>query len=159
MKLVLLISILLISTYCAKASDSERTDNKGLKFGNPLKFLNKCISDHECQPTEYCDHTGINPLGKCHAGKNLKESCVFDRHCKSKHCHLLKCVARKPVKDGPCAPNEHSECIQTQYCSHKENIYKCRDRSCGGMCLKDAHCLTNKCKVFKCQKPEEGCPK
>jgi hypothetical protein len=157
MKLILICSVLLISCYCVEGSDDERTKSKGLKFSNPLKFLNKCISDHECKPTEYCDHTGINPLGKCHAGKETKESCVFDRHCKSKNCHLMKCVARKPVRDGPCAANEHSECIQSQYCSHKENIYKCRDRLCHGMCLKDAHCITNKCKLLRCQRPEEGC--
>ena len=122
-------------------------------------LMGKCVSDHECQPFEYCDHSGINPIGKCTPGKELKSSCVFDRHCKSKHCHHMKCVVRKPVKDGPCAPNEHTECIPTQYCSHKEKIYRCRDRKCSGLCGKDAHCFSNKCTFFSCKKPAEGCPK
>ena len=120
-------------------------------------LFNKCITDHDCKAHEFCDHTGINPFGSCRTGKELKSSCVFDRHCKSKHCHLMKCVAKKPVKDAPCAPNEHSECIQNQYCSHKEKTYRCRDRSCSGYCLKDVHCISNKCSLFKCKKPESAC--
>lgn len=126
---------------------------------NPLKFMGKCLSDHECKTNEFCDHTGINPFGSCKVGKEVKESCILDRYCKSKHCHLMRCVPRKPVKDGPCSKDQHDECIATQYCSHKENIYKCRDRNCTGACIKDAHCLSNKCSFFMCKKPTEGCSK
>jgi hypothetical protein len=58
-------------------------------LNNPLKMLNKCISDKECKPLEYCEHSGINPFGSCHPGKDEKQSCVFDRHCKSKGIELL----------------------------------------------------------------------
>ncbi len=59
---------------------------------NPLKMLNKCISDHECKSHEFCDHTGINPFGTCHVGKEANRSCMFDRHCASKQCHHLKYI-------------------------------------------------------------------
>jgi hypothetical protein len=127
------------------------------KSANPLKLFNKCISDHECKTNEYCDHSGINPIGKCTIGKELKTSCMFDRHCQSKHCHLMRCVARKPVKDGPCAPNEHSECIPSQYCSSKQDTHKCRNRKCSGLCTKDAHCVSNKCSFLMCKKPHTVC--
>jgi hypothetical protein len=124
---------------------------------NPLKLFGKCVGDNECKTHEFCDHTGINPIGSCKVGKEVSKSCVFDRHCASKNCHLLKCVARKPVKDGPCTKDKHDECIPSQYCSHKENVYKCRDRSCHGMCSKNAHCLSNNCSFLICKKPKEGC--
>jgi hypothetical protein len=53
-------------------------------LNNPMKLFNKCITDGECKPNEYCDHSGINPFGSCHMGKEINEKCVFDRHCKSK---------------------------------------------------------------------------
>lgn len=40
-------------------------------FSNPLKIFNKCISDHECKNDEYCDHTGINPIGSCKQGTKI----------------------------------------------------------------------------------------
>ena len=55
------------------------------EFSNPLKLFNKCISDHECKNQEYCDHTGINPIGTCKLGNSNGHSCVFDRHCQSKY--------------------------------------------------------------------------
>ena len=73
------------------------------ELGNPLKFLGKCLQDKECKPIEYCEHQGINPIGSCKIGKESNQTCVFDRHCKSKICHHLKCRLKKPVKDGPCS--------------------------------------------------------
>jgi hypothetical protein len=122
-----------------------------------LNMLNKCITDKDCKPQEYCDHHGINPIGSCKQGHETNHSCVFDRHCRSKICHLLKCVNKKPVKDGPCTENHHEECLPTQYCSHQSKAYQCKDRKCSGLCGKDAHCLSNDCSVFKCKKPKEGC--
>lgn len=136
--------------------DNELRARRQLK--NPLKLFNKCISDHECKPDQFCDHTGINPIGSCADGKKLNDSCFFDRHCKSKNCHLLKCVNRKPVKDGPCTKDIHSECLPEQYCSNRDSkIYKCRDRKCSGVCSKDAHCISNKCSLLLCKKPDNGC--
>lgn len=39
-----------------------------INTSSPLKFLGKCISDHECEKTEFCDHIGINPIGECRIG-------------------------------------------------------------------------------------------
>ncbi len=66
---------------------------------NPFKMLG-CIKDKDCKSNEYCDHTGINPVGKCAVGKANQDSCIMDRYCRSKNCHHLKCVANKPIKDG-----------------------------------------------------------
>jgi len=33
--------------------------------GNPIKLLGKCITDSDCAANEFCDHTGLNPIGKC----------------------------------------------------------------------------------------------
>ena len=149
-KLTLVCLVLVSISYClASYEDRERRS-----------IFNKCISDHECKPMEFCDHSGINPLGSCKVGKELKSTCVFDRHCKSKVCHHMKCVNKKPVKDGPCNPHEHAECLPTQYCSSKnssKDLHKCRDRKCTGMCTKDAHCISNKCTFFSCKKNETAC--
>lgn len=69
----------------------------------------------------------------------------------------MKCVSRKPVKDGPCSKDQHTDCLKEQYCSSKEKMLKCRDRKCSGLCGKDAHCLSNKCSFFHCKKPNTGC--
>ena len=160
---------LLLSTIaivkCDDESDDESYDDdtpsivyKRELFKNPLKFLNKCISDHECKKDEFCDHTGINPFGKCALGKDKGQTCMMDRYCRSKACHLLKCVATKPVRDGPCSKDHHDECLPEQYCSHdRKESFKCRDRRCTSACLKDAHCLSNNCSFFRCKKPEKGC--
>ena len=55
MKLVFLLVIFIIHNVLIKAA-------------NPLAMLGKCISDHECEATEFCDHTGINPIGSCKIG-------------------------------------------------------------------------------------------
>ncbi|CAF0925631.1 unnamed protein product [Brachionus calyciflorus] len=123
-----------------------------------IALSNGSDSKNQQGPTdEFCDHTGINPIGSCKEGKKVNDSCVFDRHCRTKNCHLFKCVSRKPVRDGPCTEDTHSECIPEQYCSSREKTFKCRDRKCSGMCSKDAHCLSNKCSVLFCKKPEKGC--
>jgi hypothetical protein len=147
-------------------------------INNPFKLLGKCISDHECKPIEYCDHNGINPIGSCKVGKESDKSCLLDRYCQSKNCHHLKCVARKPVKDGnkinklfiffnstltkinlkgPCVKDQHTDCLEDQYCSKKDNEYRCKDRRCSGVCIKDAHCLSNNCRFLICKKPDTGC--
>lgn len=69
----------------------------------------------------------------------------------------MKCVARKPVKDGPCSKDKHEECLESQYCSAKDNTLKCRDRKCSGICTKDAHCTSNKCTILFCKEPANGC--
>lgn len=122
---------------------------------NPLGLINTCITDSQCKKhDEFCDHTGLNPIGSCRQGYVNGAKCTFDRHCRSKQCHTRRCVARKPVKDGPCSKDQHDECIETQYCSHKENIYKCRDRSYSGVCSKSEHCLSNRCFLLKCRRPK-----
>ena len=74
-------------------------------------------------------------------------------------CHHLKCVAKKPVIDGPCTKDQHTECIPEQYCHHeKKDIYVCINRKCSGLCAKNEHCLSNKCDLFHCKKPANGCP-
>lgn len=127
-------------------------------FQHPIKLLNKCISDHECGNNEYCDHVGVNPIGSCHQGKDLEQKCLFDRHCRSKYCHHFRCVSKKPVKDGPCTKNNHMECIESQYCSSTgKNGYVCKNRKCSGVCIKDAHCISDKCSFFACKRPQNGC--
>lgn len=133
-------------------------NKRDLGSKNPLKFIGKCLSDSECKKNEYCDHHGINPFGSCKAGKDNNQTCVMDRYCKSKVCHHLKCMARKPVKDGPCSKDQHQECIPEQYCHHvKKEEYICSNRKCSGLCGKDVHCLSNKCSLFHCKKPNTGC--
>ena len=132
---------------------SQTEASNPLKFlgdRNPLKMLGKCVSDHECKPTEFCDHTGINPFGSCRVGYPDNAKCHFDRHCKSKYCHLLKCVGKKPVRDGPCTKNQHDECLPEQYCSKSLNN-RCKDRKCKGWCKKDFHCLSGQCGFFRCK--------
>ena len=122
---------------------------------NPLGLINTCITDSQCKKhDEFCDHTGLNPIGSCRQGYVNGGKCTFDRHCRSKQCHSRRCVARKPVKDGPCSKEQHDECIESQYCSHKDNVYKCRDRSYSGACTKSEHCLSNRCFFFKCRRPK-----
>lgn len=153
----LIILALIGFNLCSEDSDNQ-TVQAPSQFFNPIKFFNKCISDHECQTGEYCDHTGINPFGSCKEGKKQNESCVFDRHCKSKYCHHFKCVSKKPVKDGLCSKDAHTECLQEQFCSKSGDKYKCQDRKCSGFCCKDAQCLSNKCAFyFLCRKPDNGC--
>ncbi|CAF0893184.1 unnamed protein product [Brachionus calyciflorus] len=121
MKSLVVFSILILIEFIFGQNSStneteiEYKENRPTNLINPLKFLGKCISDHECKSYEYCDHIGINPFGSCKEGRELNQKCVFDRHCKTKYCHLLKCVKRKPIRDGPCS--DHTECIQEQYCS------------------------------------------
>ena len=128
----------------------ELIDNKNyciIKISTCLKSLIS-IKAHK-----FCDHTGINPFDSCRTDKELKSSCVFDRHCKSKHCHLIKCVAKKPVKDL-CAKRALG--MHTESILHKQKTYRFDDRSCSGYCLKDVYCISNKCCLFKCKKPESG---
>lgn len=140
------LSLLFICLFSWPAESSIFSNN------NPLKLLGKCISDHECKPTEFCDHTGLNPFGSCRLGYENKASCHFDRHCKSKVCHSFKCEGKRPVRDGPCTKDQHDECLPEQYCS-KTAKYHCKDRKCKGACFKDYHCLSNNCSFFRCQKP------
>ena len=128
----------------------------GIYQTNGLSIFGKCVTDKECKDDEFCDHTGINPIGSCAQGKANNRSCVFDRHCRSKYCHHLKCIGKKPVKDGKCSRDHHEDCIESQYCSHRKGD-KCMDRKCSGICGKDAHCLSNNCSFFKCKKPANGC--
>ncbi|RMZ97625.1 hypothetical protein BpHYR1_021969 [Brachionus plicatilis] len=148
---------ILLNIICLIAHSSGLSELK--EFGNPLKLFNTCISDHQCEHNEFCDHNGINPIGSCTEGKKLGGSCFFDRYCQSKNCYLMKCVSRKPVLDGPCTEDNHSECLPEQYCSGRDDAYKCRDRKCYGFCGKDAHCLTNNCRFFRCERPSAGCDK
>jgi hypothetical protein len=61
--------------------DERRAYNRG--------FLNKCIQDKDCKPTEYCDHVWPNPIGSCTAGTQLGEYCILDRRCASKVTYCL----------------------------------------------------------------------
>lgn len=171
MKLIFLFLIIvpIISSYSQVEEEQEQEfanqalydfllSKRDLGSKSPLKFFGKCISDSECKPNEYCEHSGINPFGSCKIGKENKQSCVFDRHCRSKICHHLKCTSKKPVKDGVCSKDQHEECIAEQYCHHvKKEEYKCINRKCSGLCIKDAHCLSKNCSLLHCKKPEKGC--
>ena len=161
MKNILFIFVCIIQMIYCNIEIDNKVNKTSLSMQNPLKLMGKCISDHECKTHEYCDHTGINPFGSCKQGKETNHTCVFDRHCKTKNCHLLKCVTKKPVKDGVCTKDTHSECIPEQYCHHeiknKKDFYKCINRKCSGFCSKDAHCIANKCKFLRCEKPKYGC--
>ncbi len=107
---------------------------------------------------EYCNHTGINPIGTCTKRKDLGHICIRDAYCLSLNCYLLKCVSRKPIKGGTCSKNQHQECIEKQYCSQSAG-YKCIDRKCSGMCHHNYHCESNQCSFFKCKLPINGCNK
>lgn len=127
---------------------------------NILGAINKCVSDGDCKHhDEFCDHTGINPFGTCRKGYEVGQKCTFDRHCMSKHCHLMKCVARKPVKNGPCSKDQHHECIESQYCAiGSDKKFKCQDRTCSGWCSTHSQCMSNKCCwFFRCKQPKDGC--
>lgn len=127
---------------------------------NPLDVIKKCISDGDCKHhDEFCDHTGINPFGNCRKGYEVGTKCTFDRHCMSKHCHLMKCVNRKLVKDGPCSKDQHNECLESQYCA-KDTTYKCKDRVSSGWCSQHSQCLSNKCCwFFRCKQPNKDSDK
>lgn len=152
MKLLILLNIVCLIVHSYGFSELKQ-------FANPLKIFNTCISDHQCSHNQFCDHNGINPIGSCADGKKIGEKCILDRYCQSKNCYLLKCVQRKPVRDGPCTEDSHSDCIAEQYCSSRDKNFKCRDRKCFGFCNKDAHCLTDKCRFFRCERPIKGCEK
>lgn len=122
-----------------------------LDLKNPLELFNKCISDHECKPAQFCDHNGVNPIGSCVPGYPLGQSCHFDRHCASKYCHNYKCVAKKPLRNGPCQKNQHQQCLPDQYC---KNSF-CADRMCSGWCTNRKYCMSNKCCMFRCTKPSK----
>lgn len=126
---------------------------------NPLDVLKTCLTDSQCKEhEEFCDHTGINPIGSCRVGYELGAKCHFDRHCKTKHCHLTRCVSRKPVKDGLCSKNQHDDCIESQFCAKSGSVFKCKDRMCSGWCCRHSQCLSNKCSwLFRCTQPENGC--
>lgn len=125
---------------------------------NPFGVLKTCITDSQCKNHEdFCDHTGINPIGTCRAGYPNGAKCTFDRHCRSKNCSSRRCVGRKPVKDGPCSKDQHIECIDSQYCSSRSDsgAFMCRDRSYSGACVHSEQCLSRKCLFFKCRRPKD----
>lgn len=146
--------IILISSFIYFACIVPRTDSI-----NPLGILNSCVTDSQCKKhDEFCDHTGINPIGSCRTGYPNGARCTFDRHCGSKNCNSRRCVARKPIKDGPCSKDQHLECIETQYCStrsDKGSGLRCRDRSYSGACIHSEQCLSRKCLFFKCRRPKD----
>lgn len=112
--------------------------------------INVCFKDSECgDKAKFCDHHFPNPMGSCAKKHKNGEKCTFDRHCMSDKCNWNKCVASKPKKDGPCSKEQHHECIDSQYCSSQN---RCKDRHAnGGGCIKDQHCMSNKCSLFKCK--------
>lgn len=117
---------------------------------------NACATDSECKnEDEFCDHTGINPIGSCRLGYANGQTCGFDRHCMSKMCHFFKCVAVKPVKDALCSKDHHEDCIESQYCVLDKQIdrYKCVDRICSGWCNYSAKCMSNSCAWYLRCKP------
>lgn len=148
-----LLGIFMISLAYQIIEADERL-NRQKRLNNPLKMLGKCISDHECEPQEYCDHNGINPIGSCKLGYPDNAKCHFDRHCKSKYCHHYKCIGKKPVRDGKCNKDQHQECPIEQYCKEIGKLsYYCRDKKCSGFCFffKHQKCLSNSCLFFWCR--------
>ncbi len=118
-----------------------------------LSLANKCVTDSQCKSEEFCDHTGLNPVGSCRHGYPNDAKCHFDRHCSSKQCENFKCAAKKLTRDGPCDKDQHSQCLPEQYCREIGKLsYYCRDRKCSGFCFffKNHLCLSNKCNFFWC---------
>lgn len=142
------------------AEEDLKLKNATHRVGSFVSLLGKCISDHECKFNEYCDHTGINPIGSCKLGKELGASCALDRYCQTKQCHVFKCMRRKPERDATCQAYQHEECVTEQYCAKQtKDSFKCIDRKCRGFfCVKSAQCLSNRCFFFWCMKPDNGCP-
>lgn len=136
--------IILVLTFLASLIYSTQS--------SALSIFKTCAVDSNCdsKKDEFCDHKGVNPIGTCTKRHKVGSKCNFDRHCASKNCNWSKCVARKPKKDGPCTKEQHTDCIETQYCSKN----KCTDRKLSGTCTKSAECMSNKCSVFTCQKYE-----
>jgi hypothetical protein len=156
MEFTFILLIFLLSLSFTTVKPYSWYDQREIK--NPLKLFGKCVSDHECEFNQYCDHTGINPVGACKIGAEDRQSCVLDRYCRSKNCNLFKCLPRDRVRDGKCYDADHNQCVSEQYCSHiKEKSYNCKNRKCHGSCTKDAHCLTNVCRLFRCKRPQAGC--
>ena len=146
----------ILSVVLALACASLATANILDKFTHELKET--CLKNSQCKPNQYCDHEHTrNPIGKCHVKLNLTQTCTHNDQCFSAICHLTKCVRRIPVKDGECQPNEHVECIATQFCAKRSPKHNCIDRLCSGWCTKHAQCLSNKCFIFWCKKPEAKC--
>ena len=127
----------------------------GNKGDSPLKLLGKCISDHECEETEYCDHSGINPFGSCKIGYADGQKCHVNRHCKSKYCSLRKreCIGKKLVRDGPCRYKQDDDCFTEQFCWK----LKCIDRKCDGWCWYNKSCLSKNCRwFFRCEPSKDN---
>ena len=112
-----------------------------------------CITDGNCGTNEFCDHDFPNPVGKCSPGLLDGKACLRDRYCESKRCHLFVCEKRMQLKDGPC--KIEADCPDDQYC-HKipdtDGLHICADRKNSGSCLRDKHCLSNRCHLFQCVK-------
>jgi hypothetical protein len=90
-----------------------------------------CEKEKDCEEHEYCDEIGFhlnlpNATGRCKKELENGHTCFLDKHCASKNCHHSECVARKPVRDGPC--DTRDECIEEQFCLKK----KCR--TCNSWC-------------------------
>lgn len=140
-------SFLIFAVILAIAFAKEHT-KEDVKLKNSQKFpFGKCIVDKDCRNHEFCDHQWPNPIGTCTEGTKNGGTCAMDRYCSSKQCHIFKCVARKPVLDGPC--QSHDECVAEQYCKNK---LKCHNRTCKGWCKHSFECMSNKCNFFRCDK-------
>ena len=118
----------------------------------------KCLRDNNCEPTQYCDHDFPNPIGDCVEGLKENESCLRDRKCASKQCSYFKCKKRIQVKDGPCKLD--ADCPNDQFCDKmpdRDDLKKCIDRKCIGLCKHNHQCSSNKCHLFTCVKHNEKC--
>ena len=118
-----------------------------------IHVLDSCLTTNQCKLTEYCHHEGLNPLGKCFPTKDEGTACAKDRQCTSANCHLFKCGPHKIVKDGTCAPYAHHQCLSSQFCAKRTPVFKCINRLCRGLCIKNAQCLSNRCFIFWCISP------
>ena len=86
-----------------------------------LQLTQACLLDSTCLPSQYCETSFPNPIGKCVDGLEEGKACLRDRTCASKQCSFFRCKKRVGVSNGPC---KHSaDCLNTQYCDDIPGIF------------------------------------
>lgn len=120
-------------------------------------ILGKCVADSSCKIEEYCNKDFPNPFGLCKQGLKVGELCLKDSKCSSKRCHFFVCKERLTMRDGPCKVQQ--DCPVDQFCNkieNTDNLRKCVNRKCKGVCKTNSECLSNKCHLFICTNQENN---
>lgn len=115
------------------------------------KLTDRCVSDSNCKMDEYCDKGLLNPFGKCKEGLKNGELCLQDSKCASKRCSYFICKERIKIRDGPCKVAQ--DCPNDQFCdsiSGTDDLKKCVNRKCKGVCTKNSECSSNNCHLLIC---------